>query len=219
MEKDSSRKRLEQARLCVITDRSLAGGRSSIRTVMDALDGGARMIQLREKRLPDEVLLPLAQEIRKLTLAAGALFIVNDIPELAAAVGADGVHVGQRDIPVAEARRIVGPDRLVGLSVENLDQARAALGTGADYLGVGPVFRTPTKGDAAPPAGLSIFREMKDAGVGIPAFAIGGVNLSNAEEILEAGAWGLAVVSAVVAAPNPMEATRAFVEILTKHPV
>ena len=177
------------------------------------------MIQLREKSLPDEVLLPLAQEIRKLTLAAGALFIVNDIPELAAAVGADGVHVGQRDIPVAEARRIVGPDRLVGLSVENMDQARAALGIGADYLGVGPVFRTPTKSDAAPPAGLSIFREMKDAGVGIPAFAIGGVNLSNAEEILEAGAWGLAVVSAVVAAPNPLEATRAFVEILMKHPV
>jgi thiamine-phosphate diphosphorylase len=104
------------------------------------------------------------------------------------------------------------------LSVTTLRQARETAGTDVDYLGVGPVFATASKADAAPPTGLSIFREMAEAGIRTPSYAIGGIQVSNAEEVLAAGAWGLAVISAVVAAPDPLEAARAFVDILGRHP-
>jgi len=220
--------RLLDARLCVITDRSLsrlagaspsrAAPRDTLSMVRALVKAGAPMIQLREKDVPDAELLGLAREVRHLTRGTKTLFIVNDRPDLAAACDADGVHVGQGDLPVAQARKIVGPYRLVGLSVENVDQAVAALDTDADYLGVGPVYATPTKTDAAPPAGLSIFGELEEKGVRMPAYAIGGVNTGNAARILEAGAWGLAVVSAVAAAPDPGKAVREFLRILDEHP-
>ncbi len=176
------------------------------------------MIQLREKGMADSELLTLARELRRLTREAGALFIVNDRPDLAVLVDADGVHVGQGDIPPQEVRRIVGADRLVGLSVENAAQIRFARGLDVDYLGLGPVFSTPTKPDAAPPTGLSLFKEMKALGEERPVYAIGGVNLTNAGSVLSAGAWGLAVVSAVVSAPDIQGATQKFQELLKKHP-
>jgi thiamine-phosphate pyrophosphorylase len=174
--------------------------------VGEALAGGADVIQLREKDLPDREWLSRAREVRILTAQARARFIMNDRPDLARLAGADGVHLGQDDVSVRDARRIIGPAGLIGVSTHDRIQLDAAVLSGAAYLGVGPVFPSPTKEFAEPElAGLSYVQEASEA-TNLPWFAIGGINEENLERVLEAGATRVAVSSAVVRADRPRTA-------------
>lgn len=187
-------------RLYVVTDRELARGRSETEVVRQALAGGATAIQLRAKELGGRELYRIGKELRQITREAGALFFVNDRLDVAMAVEADGVHLGQEDLPLAHARRIAGPDLLIGITAETVDQAVEAERGGADYLGTRAVFATPTKAYREP-MGLGLLAEMVRA-VAIPVVAIGGIKAGNAREVLATGVAGLAVVSAVVAAED-----------------
>jgi thiamine-phosphate pyrophosphorylase len=200
-----SRDRLKDVGLYVIV--STAGCRGDIEAVVrGALEGGAQAIQLREKDLADRALLDLARAVRRWTRQADALFIMNDRPDVARLSDADGVHVGQDELSVKDARRIVGPDRLVGVSTHDLDQVRRAVFDGADYLGVGPVFPSVTK-QFSELAGLEFVREAVKETT-LPAFAIGGITPENVGEVLRAGAERVAVSAAVCAAEDPAAAAR-----------
>jgi thiamine-phosphate pyrophosphorylase len=199
--------------LYVITDAGLSGGRSHVDVIRAAIDGGATVVQYREKEATTRQLVEEALVLRELTRGAGVPFIVNDRLDVALAAQADGVHVGQDDMPATLARRLMTRERIVGVSVTNLREAIQAEQDGADYLGVGPIFATPTKPDAAPPMGLDGLSEVCRR-VSVPAVAIGGINEHNAAEVIRAGADGVAVVSAVVAAPDVAAAARRLREIV-----
>ncbi len=171
-----------------------------------ALRGGVDVVQLRDKELSDDELVRAAAPFRQACAAHGALFVLNDRPDLVDACGADGVHVGQSDASVADARAAVGDDRIVGLSIETEAQLDAI--DGADYLGVGAVFATPTKTESVA-GGLDLLRAAA-ARVTIPWFAIGGIDLSNVAEVAAAGAPGVAVVRAIRDADDPEAAARAL---------
>jgi thiamine-phosphate pyrophosphorylase len=176
-----------------------------------ALAGGADIIQVREKKMSDRELVTYGRLVREWTARAGALFIMNDRPDLAMLTDADGVHVGQEELPVREARRVVGPDRLVGVSTHTIEQARQAVLDGADYIGVGPVCSSRTKAFGRL-AGLDFVRQVA-AEITLPAYAIGGIGLDNLEDVLAAGARRVAVSSAICGAPDPGKAAR---ELRTK---
>jgi len=178
-----------------------------------ALRGGADMVQLRDKQAPDAAVLDCAARLRTLCSAAGALFWVNDRPDLALAAGADGVHVGQDDAPVHEVRRRVGPDMLVGLSTHSPAQLAAGLRSGADELSVGPVWATPTK-EGRPAAGLDYVSHAAGHAGERPWFAIGGIDLDTVEDVIRAGARRVVVVRAIREAPDPEAAARALREAL-----
>jgi thiamine-phosphate pyrophosphorylase len=181
--------------------------------VRAALAGGVQIVQLREKEMPDRRWLEVARRVRAWTREAGALFMVNDRADLAVAADADGVHMGQDELPVKEARAIVGPRRLVGVSTHTLEQARQAVLDGADYLGVGPVFPSATKSfDAL--AGLAFVREVA-AEISLPWFAIGGINAENIAGVVDAGASRIAVSQAVLSADDPAAAATALRERLS----
>lgn len=201
----SSRERLRQVRLYVVTD-AAAHPDQVVATVDAACRGGADCIQLRRKGDSDRELLRLAEACRAVTARWGVLFIVDDRLDVAMAVGADGVHLGQEDLPVAAARRL-WPSGLVGCSTHSLSQAREAAAEGADYLGVGPVFATPTK-PGRPPVGTELVHRVATADLGIPWVAIGGIDGDNVAEVVAAGAPAIAVVRAVCAAADPERATR-----------
>ena len=193
------RARLERAQLYFI------GGATSVgETLRAALAGGVDLFQLREKQLGDSPLLRAADAARELCEEAGALFIVNDRPDVARSADADGVHVGQGDASVAAARRMVGPDRLVGLSTHSPEQIAAA--EGADYLGVGPVHATPTK-LGRPAVGVGLVAHAAQH-ARVPWFAIGGLNPANVGAVLEAGARRISVVRAIAEADDPERAAR-----------
>jgi thiamine-phosphate pyrophosphorylase len=174
------------------------------RPLLDAaLRGGVDVVQLRDKELVDEALVAAADSFREACREHGALFVLNDRPDLVAACGADGVHVGRSDTPVQEARALVGPDRLIGLSVSTMDELGDV--AGADYVGV-TAFTTPTKEDAVP-GGLELVRAAA-ATLTVPWFAIGGIELSNVAEVAAAGAPGVAVVRAIRDAEDPEAAAR-----------
>jgi thiamine-phosphate pyrophosphorylase len=176
--------------------------------VGEALAGGADVIQLREKGLPDRELLRRAREVRILTAQARARFIMNDRPDLARLSGADGVHLGQDDVTLRDARRVVGPSALIGLSTHDRAQLDQAIVAGASYLGVGPVFPSTTK-DFSDLAGLAYVRLAAET-TNLPWFAIGGITEGNLEQVLEAGATRAAVSSAVVRADSPRKAAAAL---------
>jgi thiamine-phosphate pyrophosphorylase len=183
--------------------------RTSVKeTARLAVAGGADVLQLREKGIPDGQFLALAAELRELTDETGKLLIVNDRPDIAAIIGADGVHLGQHDLPIAEARRLLRPGAIVGKSTHSLEQAKAAVNEGADYVSVGPLFATATK-DAGPPVGLELLRQVR-AAVGLPIVGIGGVNARRAAEVIQAGATCVAACSAVCGADNPQTAAAAI---------
>jgi len=192
--------------LYVITDEELLPGRTHVEIARAALAGGAQIVQLRDKHADDRAFYEAALAIRKLTSDAGALFFVNDRVHIAAAVGADGVNVGQTDMPVPAVRAVLGPKAIIGLSCDTLEQALAAQGLGADYVGFGPVFATSTKLDAGPISGLITLREVCRR-VELPVVAIGGISAANITEVAAAGAASAAVVSAVVCAQNMTTAT------------
>ena len=196
-------------RLIAITDRDLARPREVTEVVGEALRAGAPAIQLREKALPPRDTLPLARRLRADTSAAGALFFVNDRMDLALAVGADGVHLGPDDLPVAAARRIAPAGFLIGYSADDPDAARAAVADGADYIGCGAVFPTRTKSDAGRAVGLGGLARVV-AAVDAPVAAIGGITTERAAGAFRAGAAGCAVVGAVMAAADPAFAVSKF---------
>jgi thiamine-phosphate diphosphorylase len=192
---------LQLPRLYAIVD-PLDTGRDPVELAAALLAGGARLIQLRLKNVPSRVLLETAREIAPLARAAGALFVVNDRADVARAVGADGVHLGQEDVPVAAARRVLGAGTLVGVSTHDVAEAHAAEAAGADYVGVGPVYATTSKANPLAPRGLALVRAVRDA-VGCPIVAIGGITAGTAREVVEAGADAVAVIAAIVRSADP----------------
>ena len=195
-------------RLYAITGEPYHPGRDLIGVMEAAIRGGADIVQLRDKESPPSRLLDKARALRELTRRYGVPFIVNDHPELALAAEADGVHLGQEDMPIAAARRMLGEDKIIGVSTHNIAQAREAVRQGADYIGVGPVYPTPTK-PGRPAAGLEFVRQAA-AEIAIPWVAIGGITLDNADEVLDAGARRLCAVSAIVGSPDPEAISREF---------
>lgn len=190
-------------RLYLVTDRDLAGGRALGEVVRLALRGGVTAVQLREKSLGGSRFLEEVRELQTILAGTGVPLFVNDRVDVALAAGADGVHVGQDDLPAAEARRLVGPAMLLGVSVATADEARRALDHGADYVSVSPVFLTPTKLDAELAVGLEGVARVRNAAGDAPLLAIGGINAGNARAVVAAGSDGVAVVSAVMSAPDP----------------
>lgn len=193
--------------LCVVTDRGLAGGRPLAEVVRAAIAGGATLIQLREKEAGTREMLEVGESLLEVTRAAGVPLIVNDRVDVALALDADGVHVGRDDMPAHIARRLIGADRLLGVTVGSAREVLAAEAAGADYLGTDAVFPTPTKPDAGPPLGLEGLREICRV-ARVPVLGIGGVNAGNAAELIRVGAAGVAVVSAVMAAADVEAAAR-----------
>ena len=189
----------------LVTDRPLCRGRNILDVVAEAVQGGVTTVQLREKECDAREFVELARALKRVLAPFGVPLIVNDRVDVALAVGADGVHVGQSDMAVADIRDLAGEEMLVGLSVETLRQALAAEHLPVDYLGVGPIFNTATKADAAPALGLEGLRKIRRASPH-QLVAIGGINRNNAAEIVRAGAHGVAVVSAICSAESPREA-------------
>jgi thiamine-phosphate pyrophosphorylase len=199
------RARLAQARLYFVCD-GRPGGRALRDVLPGALAGGVDVFQLRDKHAGDRELLRIAAQARALCHDAGALFVLNDRPDLAVAAGADGVHVGQDDEPVAAARAVLGPDRLVGLSTHGVAQADAAAALDVDYIAVGPVHATPTK-LGRPAIGLEPVRHAART-VAVPWFAIGGVDGDTVGAVAAAGASRVVVVRAIAEAADPEQAAR-----------
>lgn len=195
--------------LYLVTDRRLSLGRSTVEVVAAAVSGGVTCVQLREKHCSTREFLEEARRVRELLVGTGVPLIINDRLDVALAVGADGVHLGQNDMHISDARRLVGERLVIGISAESVADAIRAEAEGADYIGVSPVFTTPTKMDTAPPLGLEGLREIRRA-VSLPLVAIGSIRHDNAAEVLRAGADGLAVVSAIVSAPCPRTAAAAL---------
>jgi thiamine-phosphate pyrophosphorylase len=201
----ASRRTLDDARLYLLIGGLPTPG-ELFWVVEQALAGGAQVIQLREKRVPDRELLKWAREIRILTAKAKARFVLNDRPDLAILSGADGVHLGQGDLALRDARRVIGPRALVGLSTHDASQLDAAVLAGASYLGVGPVFPSVTKDFALTDlAGLAFVRHAAET-TSLPWFAVGGITEENLDGVLEAGATRIAVSSAIVHAERPRDA-------------
>ncbi|MFB3895964.1 MAG: thiamine phosphate synthase [bacterium] len=211
--------------LYVVTDPALSKGRAVEEVVTAAIAGGATAIQLRDKDAGTKELFEQGLRLRQITRNKSirrnvnnsdtVLLIINDRVDIAIAVDADGVHLGQTDMPISAARKILGYDKIIGISVSSLEQAIAAEQSGADYLGLSPIFTTPTKPDAGTGLGLKFIRQVKRK-VKIPLVAIGGINLDNIAEIIQAGADSAAVVSAVVSANNIEKAAKDLVTKIRK---
>jgi len=201
-------------RLHVLTDRKTSGGRSHLQVAEAAIAGGADVVQLRDKEAPSGRLYQEAMQLRKITRDAKVPFIVNDRLDIALAVDADGLHVGQSDLPASVARRILGPGKILGVSVDTVEQAILAEKDGADYLGVGPVFEARgTKPDTGEPMGVDCIARIRRH-CRLPIVAIGGINAENAGKVREAGADAVAVISAIVSADDISQATRRLKRVL-----
>jgi thiamine-phosphate pyrophosphorylase len=207
----TSRERMADVRLCVLVD----GGTSAMafeRTAAELVDAGVGMIQLRDKRLDDRTLVAKGKLLRQLTRETATLLIINDRADIAAAVQADGVHLGQEDLGVKDTRTVVGTRSIIGVSTHNIEQARKAVLDGANYLGAGPTFVSRTKVfDRF--AGLEFLRELA-AEIRLPTFAIGGINAENLAEVLAAGIQRVAVGNAITDAKDPGSAARALLCML-----
>jgi len=197
------------ATVYVVLDRGAARGRDLTTLLSAVIAGGCRMVQLREKEWPSGRLLPVARRLRDQCRTAGITFIVNDRVDLAVAVEADGVHLGQDDLPAPVARALLRPGMVVGVSTHSLEQALVAQADGADYRAVGAMYPTGTKPDFQL-VGPALVREVRPA-IRVPLIGIGGITPANAGAVIRAGADGVAVISAVCAAPDPEAATRDFV--------
>ena len=194
--------------LYVIVDPAACGERSPIDVARAAIEGGARTIQWRDKHRDKGEQLDDARAIAALCRERGALFIENDHADFALAVGAGGVHLGQHDLPIGLVRPIVGPAMVIGVSTNTVDEARAAEAAGADYVAVGAIFATPSKG-VTRPASIERLRDVK-AAVRLPVVAIGGISIDNIERVVAAGADAAAVISAVCGADDPRSAAAAL---------
>ena len=201
--------------LYLVTDRKQTGGRPLVDVVKAALEGGVRAVQLREKDLMGRDLYLLARDLRDLTARYDALLLINDRVDVALAVEADGVHLGQASFPAAEARRLLGPEKLIGVSTHSPEEIVAA--RGADFVVFGPVYFTPSKVAYGEPQGVDRLREAV-AQSPYPVFAIGGIIAERVREVRAVGARGIAVISAIISSPDPREATQSFLVALDARP-
>jgi len=202
--------------LYLITDRVQTAGRSLPAVVAAALRGGLRAVQLREKDLTAAQLFELALELRQLTRRYDAKLLINDRVDVALAVDADGVHLGQAGLPVCEARRILGCNRLIGYSAHTPEEAHRAQTAGADFVTLGPVYLTPSKVGYGQPLGLSALAEASQL-MDIPVFALGGIKNASVTEVLSAGARGIALISAIIAASDPTAETEVLLRTIANH--
>ena len=202
--------------LYLVTDRACCGGRDLELIVAQAVQGGVRCVQLREKDLATRPFVELARRLKTLLAPRGVPLIINDRIDIALACGAQGVHLGQSDLPVTEARKLLPPDVFVGWSVETMQEVTRSAALPVDYLGVSPVFATPTKTDTAMPWGLDGLKHVRDVSP-LPLVAIGGIHLHNAAGVMQAGADSLAVVSAICSADDPRVAAQQLRKLIDAH--
>jgi len=200
--------------LYVILDRTVATGRDLGELLDAVIAGGARMVQLREKTWPSGQLLPLAQRLRARCREAGVTFVMNDRVDLAVALEADGVHLGQDDLPPRLARPLLRPGMILGVSTHSVEQARRAQADGADYVAVGAMFPTGTKPDFEL-VGPALVRAVRPE-IRVPLVGIGGITPDNVGQVISAGADGVAVISAVCAAPDPRAASAHFLDAIRR---
>ena len=194
-----------------ITDSKLSRAGNE-RDVLSAVSCGVRVVQYRNKNAETRSIYEEAVRLREICRDSDTIFLINDRVDIALAVEADGVHLGQSDMPCLAARKLLGPEKIIGVTVHNLAEAQQAESIGADYLGVSPIFETATKTDAGKPAGIRLIEEIR-AEVRISLVAIGGINHSNASEVIKAGADGLCAISCVVAKENVKDEIIKFQEI------
>ena len=206
-------KSLNQIDLYFITDRKLTK-KTIIDDVRAAIKAGVKVIQYREKEATTKLMLEEAKKIKKECDNSKVLFLINDRSDICLAAGADGVHLGQDDMPYSIARKLL-PDKIIGLTVHNVEEALEAEKLGADYIGISPIFETKTKLDAGPAAGIKLIKDIKKA-VKIPFVAIGGINLENIDEVIKAGAKSAAVISAIVTKDNVEIECKKFIDKLKK---
>lgn len=199
----------DEVRLCLVTDRVLAHGRSLPEIVSASVRGGVTMVQLREKTVSTRDFVAIARDLLDVLKPSGVPLVINDRLDVALAVGAQGVHVGQDDMPVEVVRRLLGANSIIGLSITSLEDLRTCATEAADYLGVGPIFSQTTKTDAAAPLGLAGLAAIRRE-TAKPLMAIGGIGSGNAASVLSQGADGVAVVSAIMAADDPESAAVAL---------
>lgn len=200
--------------LYLITDRKLVKRGNLLDVVELALQGGIRAVQLREKDLSSRELYELAFEMKKITSKHDTLLFINDRIDIALAVDADGVHLGTESIPLYKARTLMGPDRLIGVSCHNQVCARNAQEKGADFITFGPLFYTPSKAPYGDPVGLEKL-ELVTRSLSIPVFGLGGVNQTNAHQVMDAGASGISLISAIMAADEPRNAAENLLAVLS----
>ena len=200
----------------VVTDRACCEPRSVEEVIRAAIDNGATLVQLRDKNIDARPMLALGRKLLDLLRPAGIGLVVNDRIDVAQVLDADGVHIGQQDIPYPEARRLLGPAKIIGVSVGSEAEARDAAGWDVDYVGVGPVFPTATKPDAGIALGPDETARLARIS-GHRAVAIGGIDAANAATLYAAGLEGVAVISAVCAAPDPGATTRSLVRLMREH--
>jgi len=197
-------------RLYLITDRNqVAAGHTLLSAVEAALEGGVKAVQLREKDLSVSDLRPLARELRQLTRRYCARLLINDHVELALEIQADGVHLGGHSRPTDVVRKQIGPEQLIGVSTHSIADINLATAQGADFVTFGPVYATPSKAAFGPPQGIQSLAEACRSS-SLPVFALGGITPSRAAEAIEAGAAGIALISAILASPTPRSAAEAF---------
>ncbi len=200
-------------RLHVLTDTVLQSRFSHIELTRMAIRGGADTIQFRQKSGSTREMIEIAKQMKKICSDAAVAFIVNDRIDVAIAVDADGVHLGQDDFPIPLARKLLGEDRIIGGSAAIKEEAQKCFSEGADYIGFGPVFPTFSKADAGPVSGIEILKPVVET-IPLPIIAIGGVNAENTPELIRAGAHGIAVISTVCCQEDPEQATRALYQAL-----
>ena len=201
-------------KLCLVADTEAAGNRDLLSIIREAVEAGATMIQLRGKNCETRELLDLAIRISDVSKAQKAPLFINDRVDVALACGADGVHLGQQDMPLVHARKLLGRDRSIGISVNTVAEAQTAERDGADYIGVGPVYFTSSKDKIPAILGLEGLRAIREK-VRIPILAIGGITSRNARAVISAGADGIAVISAIMSEADVREATKSLVSVLS----
>ncbi len=207
---------MELNRLYLITDRNQTLGRPLVDVVKAALEGGVKAVQLREKDLSGKELFSLAKELRELTNRYDAKLLINDRVDIALAVGADGVHMGRQSVSVQDARMAFSSSPIVGVSTHSLEEALQAESDGADFITFGPVYYTPSKASYGQPLGIENLKKVAKA-VNIPVFALGGVKKDNVTEALSAGAYGVAMISAIMAAYDVKNSTEEPLKKIADH--
>jgi len=200
-------------RLCLVADAEAAGSRNLISIIREAVDAGVTLVQLRVKNLDIRAFLDLAVQTSELLKSRNIPLIINDRIDVALACEADGVHLGQEDLPLPIARKIMGRERLIGISVNSVKEAEESEAEGADYIGVGPIFYTSSKEDLRTILGFEGLKAIKNKVI-IPILAIGGINAKNTGSVIDSGADGIAVISAIMDAKDITEATRILLEAI-----
>jgi thiamine-phosphate pyrophosphorylase len=200
-------------RLHVLTDTVLQSRFSHLELARMAIKGGADTIQFRQKIGTTREMIEIVRQLKRLCLDSGVTLVVNDRLDIAIATEADGVHLGQNDFPIPQARKLLGESSIIGGSAATLEEAQKCLAEGADYIGFGPVYPTASKEDAGPVTGIMLLKKAVEA-IPLPIIAIGGISVENTPEVMQAGAQGIAVISAVCCQEDPEQATRALYNAL-----